>query len=181
MLFLRSGKSEKTAFTLVEVMFVILIISVLAILAINAYVDARFRSLVIIQADRVAESIRMAKYLTQKGDAKAAYCKGIEIVAGSKIFLVSAEYSAKDGCGKLERESSYDLSYPVRIETETDESLLVYFEPPNGEMRVIANNNIIMQSREFSIQSGNETGAMKRIVVLDPISGSVNVKSGNND
>lgn len=157
-------------------MFVILIISLLAVLAVNAYVDARFRGLLIVQADRLAESIREAKYRTERGDAKSGkvYCKGIEIKEGDKISLVSAIYEKSSGCGNFSEETVYQLAYPVQIAVE--QPFRLYFEPPRGLMRIVEAEKITADYREITVQFGeNGREDLKRFIGLDPITASVSV------
>lgn len=170
---------KKNGFTLVEVMFVILIISLLAVMAVNAYVEARFRSLVMVQADKIAVLLRETKFRVERGDSYAdkPLCLGLAFDSGDKIDLLQGEFvSAEDGCDNFKNNGVYELSYPVKYFIE--QPFTVYFEPPKSVMRVtLQDGKFEADKKEVVVNLGNGSRKdLARTVVLDPITSSVTVK-----
>lgn len=178
----RSKILSKGGFTLIEVMFVILIIAILAVMAVNAYVEARFRSLVAAQADRVAQSLREAKFAAIKGDAKqdVVFCHGLRFVDGNKVVKVKAPLREEANCGSFVDAGSYDLVFPSLL--NVDEPLLVYFSPPRGEMKIEVAKQLKAEKIDLIVQfaDGQRTD-LRRAIVLDPITGAIVLKSLQND
>lgn len=172
----------KGGFTLIEVMFVILIVAILAVMAVNAYVEARWRSLVATQADRVAESLREAKFVALKGDAKqdGVFCHGLRFADGDKVVKVQAPLTAEGICDSFADVGGYDLVFPARLKVE--EPLLVYFSPPRGEMKIETAKGLRAEKIDLILQfADGQRSDLRRAIVLDPITGSIVLKSRGND
>ena len=187
-------QSDRSGFTLIEMLIVITIVGLLSMMAVGSYTHYRKSSLVDLAADNIVSTLYKARDEVRFGKDLAgledqAVCRGVKLVveegvkeissvfSGQKVWNGSSESWSKGSCSGNYVDSLIDMDDLVvvsEVENSDMGECVFLYEPPNGEVSGLSScGQVILKYGEAS------EGQFERMLDFNSSNGIVNITNPN--